>query len=110
MTVNEFVIGDINNWHTEEADKAPFADIGDLEIWYTDNPNGTWTKWEGVTATSFENLDNGLLWGTYAQGISFTGSDITGKYFILYDPDPQVGEFFFAVNYASPAVIYNPAA
>ncbi len=116
ITINEFVIGDLSAWKWEHdadgnvIDPFKFEDIGDLEIWYTDNPNGTWTKWEGTTASSFENLDFGLLWGGYAQGISITGPDITGSYFLMYDPDPQEGEFWFCVNTVAPMVIYNPPA
>ncbi len=112
ITINEFVIGDINNWNNYDADGNPnwtqFTDYDRLEVWYTDNPNGTWTKWEGTTASGFENLDNGLLMGTYAQGISITGPDITASYFLLYDPDPKLNELWLVCNKACPEVIYNP--
>ncbi len=116
ITINEILLGDVAAWNWERdadgnvIDPFKFEDIGDIEIWYTDNPNGTWKKWEGTTATSFENLDNGILWGGYAQGISITGPDITGSYFLIYDQDPQENEFYTIANFACPSAIYNPPA
>ncbi|MBR5767472.1 MAG: hypothetical protein IKX86_02185 [Clostridia bacterium] len=106
VTVNELVIGDCSNWNPETP---LFTDYGKLKVWYTDNPNGTWTE-SNWTASSFENPDNGLLWGTYAQGISFTGEDVTARYFIIWYPDPLVDEIYFTSNSVCPAVIYNPPA
>ena len=107
LTVNEFILGDVSNWHGEGY--TLFTDYSRLEIWYTDNPNGTWTKWD-CTCESFENPDNGILWGTCAQGLSFKGADVTARYFLMYDPDPQENELWLISNLASPAVIYNPPA
>ncbi|MBQ7603737.1 MAG: hypothetical protein IJU75_02170 [Clostridia bacterium] len=110
VTINEVIIGDVSAWRGDyNIETDLYTDYADLEIWYTDNPNGTWTKWE-CTASSFENPDNGILYGSYPQGISFKGEDITGRYFMVYDPDPQVIELWIACNLASPAVIYNPPA
>ena len=113
LTINEIIIGDVSHWKGEDENGNPnwtlYTDYSDLEVWYTDNPNGTWTKWE-CTCTSFENPDNGILWGTYAQGLSFKGADVTARYFIIYDPDPQLGELYLIQNVAGMAAIYNPAA
>ncbi len=108
LTVNEFILGDVTHWRGE-GNYTLFTNYSKLEIWYTDNPNGTWTKWD-CTCESFENGDNGILWGTYAQGLSFKGPDVTARYFLMYDPDPQENELWFVCNVAGPAVIYNPPA
>ncbi|MBR5767473.1 MAG: hypothetical protein IKX86_02190 [Clostridia bacterium] len=113
VTINEAVIGDVTAWCGNDEDGNPkwtlYTDYSDLEVWYTDNPNGTWTKWE-CTAEPFENPDFGILYGSYPQGISFKGEDVTARYFLIYDPDPKEGELWIACNLASPAVIYNPPA
>ncbi len=113
ITFNEIIIGDVTHWTWEKdvddeyINPKLYTDYSDLEVWYTDNPNGTWIKWD-VTVSGFENNDFGELWGTYAQGIRFTGEDVTASYFLIYDPDPQVNELLFVCNYAAPAAIYNP--
>ncbi|MBR5767471.1 MAG: hypothetical protein IKX86_02180 [Clostridia bacterium] len=115
LTINEIVIGDVSHWGHDSDGQGGwvgldiFDDYDRLEVWYTDNPNGTWTKWN-CTCTSFANPDNGILWGTYAQGLSFRGEDVTARYFIIYDPDPQLGELNLIQNVAGMAAIYNPAA
>ena len=110
LTVNEFIIGDVTHWLADDfGEFTLFTDYDRLELWYTDNPNGVWTKWD-ATVSPFENNDNGELWGTYAQGIKFTGEDITARYFVVRAVDPQPDELMFVCNYAAPAAVYNPPA
>ena len=113
ITINEFVIGDLISWLGNDENGNPkwtlFTDYDRLAVWYTDNPNGTWSKWD-CTCEPFENPDNGILFGTFDQGLSFKGGDVTARYFMVYYPDPQINEIYFNSNNAAPAAIYNPPA
>ncbi|MBO4414283.1 MAG: hypothetical protein J5830_06225 [Clostridia bacterium] len=105
ITVNEIVFGDVTFW--VGADFELFTDISRLEIWYASDPDGIWTRWENTIANSFENIDAGILWGTYAQGISITGPDVTASCFLIYDPAPNEKELWLISNIAGPVAIYN---
>ncbi|MBQ7603739.1 MAG: hypothetical protein IJU75_02180 [Clostridia bacterium] len=108
LVINEFILGDVTHWIADDfGDYTLFTDYDRLELWYTSNPNGVWTKWDCV-CEPFENPDNGELWGTYAQGIRFKGDDITARYFVVRAVDPQPDELLFVCNYAAPAAVYNP--
>ena len=110
LVINEFILGDVTHWIADDfGDYTLFTDYDRLELWYTSNPNGVWTKWDCV-CEPFENPDNGELWGTYAQGIRFKGNDITARYFVVRAVDPQPDELLFVCNYAAPAAVYNPPA
>ncbi|MBP5255828.1 MAG: hypothetical protein J6Z80_02110 [Clostridia bacterium] len=116
VTINEIIMGEVTSWGWErDADgnfvnPAYFSDFDRLQIWYTDNPDDTWTRWD-CKATGDRNWpsDEPTLRGTPTQAIRFIGPDVTAKYFMMYDPDPQETELWTGVGTNSFYGIYDPA-
>ncbi len=116
ITINEIIMGDVTGWSWKyDADYKPidpvyFENFDHLQIWYTDDPNGTWTRWD-CTVTGDKNWpsDEPTLRGTPTQAIQFIGPNVTAKFFIMYDPDPQKCELWTGVGTNSFYGIYDPA-
>ncbi len=116
ITINEIIIGDVTGWAWEkDADGNPvnqwyYEDYDDLQIWYTDDPDGAWTRWDcKVTGDKNWPSDEPTMRGTCTQAIQFIGPNVTAKYFLMYDPDPQFCEIWIGVGTNSFYGIYDPA-
>ena len=114
ITINEIIMGDVTSWKGNDADGNPnwtlFTDYDRLQIWYADDPDGVWTRWEcKVTGDPNWPSDEPTMRGTATQAIQFIGPDVTAKYFLMYDPDPQVCELWTGAGNNSFYGIYDPA-
>ncbi|MBQ4065795.1 MAG: hypothetical protein IJD10_06810 [Clostridia bacterium] len=91
ITINELIIGDVSHWNSSAV---KYTDYGDLEIYCTNDPNGTWSR---ISCTVVGYNCDVELDGTYMQGIRFIFDiDVTATYFLLYDASPAVTELWLA--------------
>ncbi|MBR5767470.1 MAG: hypothetical protein IKX86_02175 [Clostridia bacterium] len=107
ITINEIIMADVTNWSPETP---VFKDYSDLQIWYTDDPEDTWTRWDcEVKGTENWPSDEPNLRGTYRQCIQFIGPEVTAKYFIMWDESPAKCELWTVAGGCSFYGVYDPA-
>jgi len=96
INANEMIIADFTGWVDEARTTPKYTDYEDLEIYYSNDVSGTWTKIE-TTVVPY-NCDRELK-GTWAQGFRFQFEEtVTAQYFMLYDPDPKANELSVTGN------------
>ncbi|MBQ7603955.1 MAG: hypothetical protein IJU75_03280 [Clostridia bacterium] len=87
---NEIIHGDFGPawWGGDKR-----ADLSGLQIWYSDNANGPWTKWDATASVLPDGsgyLADDIVCGSYTQVIDYKGSEITAQYIVVIDTDDAI--------------------
>ncbi len=105
VTANELLLGELgSNWYG----KLKLTDFTDLNVWYTDDPTGAWTKID-AEISAHEGVYDQELSGSFGQVFRFVFDETVNAKYFLFTHD-QAGNEQLGISSGSFTAVYDPAS